>query len=500
MSFCALVLSYSRRRCLPAIVLALLAGAFVRCRCQAADSAQRPPNVILVMTDDQGYGEIGRHGNPILKTPRLDEFAEASVRFVDFQVSPTCSPTRASLLTGRHEFRSGVTHTIFERERLAPSAVTLAQVLQDAGYATGIFGKWHLGDEPDYHPSRRGFQETFIHGAGGIGQTFPGSCGDAPGNTYFDPAILHNGVFEKTSGYCTDVFFRQAIAWIDEQRRREGPFFAYITPNAPHAPYDCPPEWSKPYVEQGLSADAAAYYGMIANIDDNFGRLLDKLQEWELEGQTLVIFMTDNGHPLPGLYNAGMRSAKGSPYQGGVRVPAFWRWPGRLTSRDVSQLAAHIDVFPTLVELTGARPEQDLDWDGRSLVPLLLEENPVWPDRFLFTHVGRWPAGKAADHKFSQCSVRSARFRLVNNTELFDLAADPAETINVIDRHPAEVAAMRAAYDQWWSEVLPALVNEEAVGPKLNPFKELYWRQFGGGPDDKLLEQMDPQKKFAPRR
>src|SRR5437899_373254 len=172
------------------------------------------PNIVLVMTDDQGYGELACHGNPIIQTPNLDRLHKESLRFTDFHVSPTCSPTRSSLMTGRHEFRSGVTHTINERERLSPQAFTLAQLLKLAGYTTGIFGKWHLGDEDAYQPGRRGFDEVFIHGAGGIGQTYAGSCGDAPGNTYFNPALRHNGRFEKTTGYCTDLFFAQAVKWM----------------------------------------------------------------------------------------------------------------------------------------------------------------------------------------------------------------------------------------------------------------------------------------------
>ncbi len=470
----------------------------------AADArASRRPNIIFILTDDQGYGELSCHGNPILKTPSLDRLHSESVRFTDFMVSPTCAPTRASLLTGRHEFKSGVTHTIFERERLSPKAITIAQVLKEAGYTTGIFGKWHLGDEPAYQPECRGFDEVFIHGGGGIGQTYPGSCGDAPGNRYFDPAILHNGHFEKTQGYCTDVFFGQALRWIDEQRRAGRPFFAYITPNAPHDPFISPgPEYERPFFGSGLTTNQVAYYSMIRNIDDNVGRLLAKLNEWDIEQQTLVIFMTDNGHSVPALYNAGMRAAKGTVYQGGVRVPSLWRWPGRLQPGERPQLAAHIDVFPTLAELAGAKIHRDVRrrLDGRSFAPLLKEPNARWPDRFLFSHVGRWEIGKAAESEFRNCAVRTARFKLVNNTELYDLHADPGETRNVIADHPNVVARMRAAYDKWWAEVLPALENEDTVGPRMNPFKERYWEQFGSGPDEALLLKMDPAGKFDPKR
>ena len=450
----------------------------------AADSPRRP-NIILILTDDQGYGELGCHGNKIIKTPNLDQFFAASTRFTDFHVSPTCSPTRCSLMTGRHEFRSGVTHTILERERMSLKATTVAQVLKSAGYTTGIFGKWHLGDEALYQPDRRGFDEVFVHGAGGIGQTYPGSCGDAPGNTNFNPAILHNRVFEKTNGYCTDIFFNQAIQWIGKKRGGQAPFFAYITPNAPHAPHLVPEKYARMYEGTGLAEEAMKYYGMITNIDENIGMLIAKLKEWGIESNTLVIFMTDNGHSMGQLYNAGMRGNKGTPYQGGTRVPSFWRWPGVLKAAvDVDKPAAHIDIFPTFAELAEAKIPEGLQLDGRSLAPLLKDPAGPWPDRYVFVHVGRWQKGKAAESKYAKCAVRTSRFRLVNNTELFDIRNDPGEAKNVIDQYPKEVAAMRAAYDKWWDEVLPAMENEDAVGPAVNPYKELYWKQFGGGPKE----------------
>src|SRR5438874_3015898 len=277
--------------------------------------AAEKPNILFLLPDDQGYGDLSCHGNPVLKTPNLDRLHEEGVRFTDFYVSPTCSPTRAALLTGRHEFRNGVTHTILERERLALRATTLAQVLKRAGYTTGIFGKWHLGDEAAYQPDRRGFDEVFIHGGGGIGQTYPGSCGDAPGNTYFNPAILHNGTFEKTEGYCTDVFFRQALTWMDEKRKGRAPFFAYLPLNAAHAPLQVPDEYFERYKGK-VPEDTARFFGMIENLDDNFGALLKTLKEWGIEQNTLVIFLTDNGGTFGvKVYNAGMRGGKVTPYQ-----------------------------------------------------------------------------------------------------------------------------------------------------------------------------------------
>ncbi len=465
------------------LVLTLFIG-FVLMGVPATAIAASRPNIVLVMTDDQGYGDLGFTGNPIIRTPHIDAFAKESIRFTDFHVSPTCAPTRCALMTGRHEFRSGVTHTINERERMSLKATTIAQVLKSAGYTTGIFGKWHLGDEAAYQPGRRGFDEVFIHGAGGIGQTYVGSCGDAPGNTYFDPAIRHNGRFEKTKGYCTDVFFGQALNWMDAKRKDKTPFFTYITPNAPHAPLQCPEEYAKHYAGK-VDTNVAKFYGMIENIDDNFGRLLAKLDEWNIARDTLVIFMTDNGGTAGvKVFNAGMRGAKVTPYEGGTRVPSFWRWPaGFHGGRDCDALTAHIDIFPTLAEIAGGKVPKGLKLDGRSLVPLLKDPKADWPDRFLFTHVGRWEKGKAEASKFVNCSVRNARFQLVNDAELYDLKTDPAETRNVISEFPAVLSKMRAAYDQWWGEILPALENERAVGPKVNSFKEAYWKQFGGGPE-----------------
>ena len=311
---------------LPIFIVAL----FSAVAAPAASLTGKRPNIVFLLTDDQGYGDISAHGNPVLKTPHLDQLRGEGRRFTDFHVSPTCSPTRSALLTGRHEFKNGITHTIFERERMSLESVTIAQVLQSAGYATGIFGKWHLGDEAEYRPEHRGFGEAFIHGGGGIGQTYPGSCGDAPGNKYFDPVILHNGKFEKTQGYCTDVFYAQATQWMDAQRKAQQPFFAYIPTNAPHGPYIARPEDKALYEGKGLKPDTESFFGMIHNIDQNVGKLLTKLGEWGIAKDTLVIFMNDNGAPPASPCStrtcAGLRGAHGSgarapPPSGAGRVP-----------------------------------------------------------------------------------------------------------------------------------------------------------------------------------
>ena len=412
------------------------------------------------------------------------------MRFTDFHVSPTCSPTRAALMTGRHEFRNGVTHTILERERLTLNATTVAQALRSAGYTTGIFGKWHLGDESDRRPNKRGFDEMFIHGCGGIGQTYPGSCGDAPGNGYFDPTILHNGTFEKTHGYCTDVFFGQALRWIDSVKGGQ-PFFCYIATNAPHAPLEVRPEDEKRYAEKVDDPRIAKFFGMIANIDDNVGRLLTKLEESGIERDTLIVFMNDNGGTAGvGVFNAGMRGEKVTPWLGGTRASSFWRWPGTLKPGDVDRLAAHIDVFPTLAEIAGADLTDAVkpQLEGRSLVHLQRDPKAEWPDRILFTHVGRWPKGEdPSRYKYSHCSVRTPSRHLVCDSkdgkkqwQLFDVLADPGERTDLAEREPHVVKQLDAAYDEWWGSVLPNLENEDAVGAKVNPYRELYEKQFAG--------------------
>lgn len=493
-------------RFLMVVVAALLAIAAPR---SEAAIAGKKPNIVFFFTDDQGYGDVSAHGNPILKTPNMDRIRGEGVRFENFMVSPTCSPTRSALFSGRHEFKNGITHTILERERMSLQTVTLAQVLQSAGYTTGIFGKWHLGDEAEYQPNRRGFDEVYIHGGGGIGQTYPGSCGDAPGNKYFDPAILHNGTFEKTKGYCTDLFYAQATKWMDTQRKGKKPFFAYIPSNAPHGPYIARPEDKALYEGKGLTPDTENFFGMLHNIDENIGKVLAKLKEWGIEDDTLVIFMNDNGGTAGvKVFNAGMRGSKGSAWVGGTRANSFWRWPGTLKPAEVKALAAHIDFFPTISEIAGAKLSEPVKQqiEGRSLVPLL--ENPAapWADRYLFAHQGRWPKfADPNDSKFKMTSVRNTRWAMVSENggkepswQLFDLSADYGQQNNVIAQHPEVVKELSAAFDKWWSECLPLMVNEKAVGPKLNPFAEIYWKQFGGGPTQADYERMDPTKPFPP--
>ena len=483
---------------------ALLLSFVITTAADAESLTGSQPNIILIMTDDQGYGPVGRHGHPWIETPSLDSLFDTSTRFTRFLVSPTCSPTRSALMTGRHPMRNGVTHTILERERMTLKATTLPQVLKEAGYTTGIFGKWHLGDEEPYQPHKRGFDEAFIHGAGGIGQAYNCSCADAPGNKYFNPTIRHNGSFVKTNGYCTDLFFTAGLGWIKQAKDADKPFFAYIVTNAPHGPFIAPPKNTKRFTDLGFGKNEAGFYGMIENIDENVGRLMGKLEQWKLLDNTLVIFMSDNGmtgggsgrmgQPIGKLadgtklfpYNAKMKGLKGSADEGGVRVPFFVRWDGRIKpARDVDRIAAHIDVFPTLAALAGATLPAD-QVGGRSLLPLIEDPNGAWEDRYLYTHIARWKTGDEPNkHQWQNFAVRNQRFRLVGKDALYDMQEDPSQTKNVIDRNPEVASQMRAAYDEWWKVTRPLMVNEDAPMSPTRPFHELHRKQMaaGGIPD-----------------
>ncbi|MDB4394287.1 arylsulfatase [Rhodopirellula sp.] len=436
----------------------------------------KQPNIILIMTDDQGYYDLSGHGNPHLATPNLDQLRDESLRFTRFQVSPTCAPTRSAIMSGRAPFYVGVTHTILERERMKLGVPTMPEMLHDAGYTTGIFGKWHLGDQAPYRPDQRGFDEVFVHGAGGIGQSYAGSCGDAPGNKYFDPAILHNNIFEKTKGFCTDIFFTEAIKWMGSQKGKK-PFFAYITTNAPHGPYIAPDSYKKKFIDAGMNSSTVGFYGMIENIDDNVGRLTKQLAEWGIENDTLLIFMTDNG-PSASNYNGDHKGKKGSVDEGGTRVPSFWRWPGVLKpGTDVNRIANHYDILPTFAEIVAGNPKQRDQLQGRSLVPLLKDANSPWEDRFRVFHKGRWANGTAAKSRDNGFAVRNQRFRLVGRDALYDMEQDPSQTINVIFEHPEIAKKMNEAYDEWYDAALPNMINEDAPLTGHNTFHLLFWKQ-----------------------
>jgi arylsulfatase A-like enzyme len=406
------------------------------------------PNIVLVIADDQGYGDLAHTGNPIIQTPNIDALAAESTSLTDYHVAPTCSPTRAALMTGHWTDRTGVWHTINGRSMLRENEVTLGQLLKDNGYVTGMFGKWHLGDNFPYRPEERGFDEVYRHGGGGVGQT-----PDLWDNAYFDGHYVHNGVIEPATGFCTDVFFQQAWQFMKKQAHSGKPFFAYISTNAPHGPLHCPQKYMNRYREQ--SPEVAAFYGMITNIDDNVGETRKLLDDLGIARNTLFIYTTDNGTATGHtVFNAGMRGKKGSEYDGGHRVPLIAHWPAAgWDQKHASDRLCHaVDVVPTLVEIAGGRKPAALKWDGVSITSLLdPKADPDLPERMLVTDSQR----VRDPIKWKQTAVMSQRWRLVNGTELFDIQADPGQRENVAKAFPEQVATMRAFYDRWWAELEP---------------------------------------------
>ncbi|MHC4455940.1 MAG: sulfatase-like hydrolase/transferase [Planctomycetota bacterium] len=413
----------------------------------AGRSSANRPNVILVITDDQGYGDLACHGNPVIYTPNLDKLHASSVRLTDFHVSPTCSPTRASVMTGRYCNRTGVWHTIMGRSLLRRDEVTMADVFAANGYRTGIFGKWHLGDNYPFRPQDRGFDEVLVHGGGGVGNSQ-----DYWSNDYFDDTYFRNGRPEKFKGYCTDVWFDEAMKFIEANKDRT--FFCYLSTNAPHGPFLVPKQYSQVYKDKGIRSPRAEFYGMITSIDENIGRLVQKLNKLGLSDNTVLIFMTDNGSALGGRrdeFNAGMRSVKGSEYDGGHRVPCFIRWPGGGLEggHDIGRLTAHIDLLPTLIELCGLKAPADVRFDGVSLRPLLYGEGLIWPERIVVTDSQR------VDHpiKWRRSATMTDRWRLINGEKLYDIKADASQKNDIADKHPQVVKKLRKGYEDWWSDV-----------------------------------------------
>ncbi len=434
-----MITDVTRRSLLVALVLAtavMSAGPLF-----AAEKAKQP-NVILVMTDDQGYGDIRAHGNDVIITPALDKMHGESVRLTNYHVDPTCSPTRSALMTGRYSDRVGVWHTIMGRSILWADEKTMGDVFQAGGYRTGVFGKWHLGDTYPFRPQDRGFDEVLVHGGGGVCQT-----PDYWDNNYFDDTYYHNGKPEKQEGYCTDVWFDAAIKFIEQSKKEGKPFLAYIPTNAPHGPLLVAEKYAKMYEGKKVNAK---FCGMITNIDENMAKLRKKLKELGLEKNTILIFTTDNG-TAGGRFNAGMKGHKGSEYDGGHRVPCFFYWPdGGLTGgRDVARLTAHMDMLPTLIDLCGLKKPKGVKFDGMSIAPLLRGNDKNWPDRELIVESQR------IDHptKWRKCAVMTDRWRLVNGKELYDMQSDPGQAKNVAAEHPDVVERLRKVYDNWWADV-----------------------------------------------
>lgn len=418
----------------------------------ALSALARKPNVIVIITDDQGYGEIAAHGNPIIRTPNLDKLHGESVRLTDFHTDPTCSPTRAALMTGRYSTRTGVWHTINGRSLMNPRELTLAEVFKANGYSTAMIGKWHLGDNHPCRPQDQGFGHVIQHLGGGIG-----NGGDYWDNDYFDDTYLANGEWKKHEGYCTDVWFREAARFVEE--KRDEPFFLYLATNAPHGPYIVPDSYAAPYRAAGMPENLAKFYGMITNFDENLGRFRGKLAELGLAENTLLVFLTDNGTTAGWIdqdakypyFNAGMRGWKSSAWDGGHRAPCFWHWPeGNLKGgRDAPQLTAHFDMLPTFVDLLDLKKPDGPPLDGVSLQPILRGTIMAWAERSLFVHVQR----AFLPPKWENSAALTDRWRLIDGKQLFDIKADPGQETDIAAGHPEVVAKLRADYETWWASL-----------------------------------------------
>lgn len=417
-------------------------------------------NVVVIMMDDLAWGDLACHGNPYVRTPVLDALAAQSTRLTRYSSGPMCTPARASLMTGRYHQRTGAIDTFCGRSMIDPGEVTLGAVLQRAGYRTGGFGKWHLGDAYPMRACDLGFDETLMHNAGGIGQP-----GDHPenhwreGEAYFDPVLHRNGRPERHTGYCTDIFTDAAIEFVEAAgpsgplSEEHGRFFCYLATNAPHTPLQIADAWIEPYRELGLGETFARLYAMVENIDWNVGRLLEVLP-----ADTAVVYTSDHG-PCPSArdfslpvdqqqrWNAGLRGEKGSLYQGAVKVPCFWRLPGQTDGRDDDRIASPIDVLPTIAALTGAAVPDGVRLDG---VDLFGER----PERDLFL---QWHRGDAPE-RYRAYAVVTQRWKLYRPDgatidELYDLDADPSESADLAPEHPDVVEDLRGRYEVWFDDI-----------------------------------------------
>lgn len=408
------------------------------------------PNVIFILTDDQGYGDLSCYGNSIIQTPNLDEMHGESIRFTDFHVGPVCAPTRAGLTTGHYHNKTGVWHTLMGRSLLRKNETTIAEIFKANGYKTALFGKWHLGDNYPFRPQDRGFEVVKYHGGGGVGQT-----PDYWGNDYFNDTYYVNDGIEKFCGYCTDIWFDEALKFIEKNIKN--PFYVYISTNAPHSPFNVAKKYKDLYREETKDY-RARFYGMITNIDENIGKLRHKIKQLGIENNTILIFMTDNGsvagstikrnqHIREG-YNAGMRGIKGSEYEGGHRVPFFLHFPriGLNKGKDITMLASYVDFLPTLIDLCELKTPEDYLFDGISLKPLILGNDNDWSDRIIFTD-NQWDE---YPEKWKKSAVMTPQWRLINGKELYDIKKDPSQKEDIAECYPEIVKNMRKEYNKWW--------------------------------------------------
>lgn len=409
--------------------------------------AAERPNVILVVTDDQGYGDIAAHGNPVVETPNMDRLHDQSIRLTDYHVDPTCAPTRGALMTGKFSHHARVWHTVRGGNHLREGEVTMAEVFKHNGYDTAMFGKWHLGANYPYRPMDRGFDEWLGLGDGGPGTSDCHFWTDRVNDVYW-----HNGEREFKAGFNPDVFYGEAMKYVKNHDGNH-PFFVYLPTYLPHKPYTFPaPDFHQKYLDKGMEKETAAFYACIERVDLNLGRLRQLLEDEGIADNTILIFMTDNGSTHVDVFNAGMAGHKGSTSEGGHRVPCFIYWPkGNLgAAREVSELTAHIDLLPTLTELCGMQLPQPIDFDGRSLVPLLRESGAKWPDRTLVVEKQR-----EVEHNRKYNAIMNGKWRLLGHNKLFNIETDPGQKNNVAADHPEIVKELLHDFEDYWSRVTP---------------------------------------------
>ena len=422
----------------------------------------RHPNVVLILTDDQGWGDLSISGNTNLETPNIDRMAEAGVTFDRFFVCPVCSPTRAELLTGRYHPRSGVFSTSAGGERINLDETTIAGIFKNAGYSTAAYGKWHNGMQPPYHPNARGFDD------------FYGFCSGHWGN-YFSPMLEHNGEIVKGEGFIIDDLTNHGLDFIE--KNKGNPFFLYLPFNTPHCPMQVPDEYWDRIKDKELEMrnrspesenmqHTKAALAMCENIDWNVGRIIQKLDELNLSENTIVIYFSDNG-PDSWRWNGGMKGRKGSTDEGGVRVPMFVKWKGALQpGKKIMEIASVIDLLPTLIDLAGIEFVPQKPLDGISLKPLLTKEDPEWEGRLIFNYWTGIGSVKSQESKVidwtGKTSVRSQRFRLGHAGELFDMENDPGQKKDVSADFPEVMKDLSVAKKQWETELLSGL-------PKTDP-------------------------------
>jgi arylsulfatase A-like enzyme len=422
---------------------AVLFTCFILLTTTYGESAIRP-NVIAIMTDDQG-NNVACQGNPHVSTPHIDKLAEQGVRLSNFHQMPMCTTSRAALMTGKYAERTGAWRTSLGRTMMRPDNVTIAEVFKANGYATGQFGKWHLGDNWPMHPQNQGFDEVVGLRCGAIGQ-----IADYWGNDYFDDTYYHNGKPKQYKGYCTDVFFSETIRFIKEHR--DEPFFVYLAPNVTHLPLNVAKKYSKPHVDKGIDEKLAIFYGMIDNLDENFGRLMTFLKKEGLDENTVILFTTDDGAQSaarsnsPDAWNMGMRGDKGSMEEGGHRVFSFLRWPGGDigAGTDNNSLISVMDVYPTLLDLCVLQVPEDVELEGRSFKPYLKKQlSPENDDRPLFFYYFN---PKKPDDRSKAC-VMWKNWRLLSGVNLYDIEKDRMQLYDVATDHPGIVKQMNAFFD-----------------------------------------------------